>query len=99
MTRRATARRILANNVPGTTQHQALTMNLGSYLAFVFIALRSTSYEVAVRILKQTVEFAFLQALEAVEKQSALAQAWEAQPLIVADEQPSEEIIRSQVMR
>lgn len=89
----ATARWILASNVPAATQHQALPVILGSSLAFVFIALGSTSYEVAVRTLKQTVEFAFLQALDAVEKQSIPSERLASVPLLVVNEPPSEEII------
>lgn len=67
----ATAHWVTGTSIATAVQREASTTIFGAFLIFLLFGLATSSYEITVRIVIQTVEFALLQAIDQAEKQAS----------------------------
>lgn len=69
---------------PGATeaaQHEASIDIFGAFLVFILFGLASTSYEATARIVRQTVEFALLQAIVEANDRDTMRDGYRSAPI------------------
>ena len=87
----ATGHWVLDASVPTSLRQEAVNQIVGTFLVFLFFGIGANAYEVAIRLVKQTIDFAFLQAKQ---EQSLIEQlskrAYESAPFAPSAAEPQD---------